>query len=210
MVIVNENFYRIEGMISLLKKLGDVSQTSSPRRLWLRRLAFLENLNNYYRFSVSSVILFQESLRKSVDALSDGKRTDYFDDESHSSAIAFYSHCRVCLESGKLLFEEAIFSSTNDAHVKLLQQHRDNYVKWARDVIGKRNDITAHPHNVRKIITGSPNSWGTDGKVTFNIIDLEHITIPKRVYKLDPAEDLLVLKKYIEEAVPHLRLVWGV
>ncbi|MEK7488012.1 MAG: hypothetical protein AAB598_01685 [Patescibacteria group bacterium] len=210
MSIINENFYRLEGVVPLLKKMGDITQTSSPRRLWLRRFALLENLNNYYRFSVSSVMLFQESIQKSVNALSEDKKTDCFDDESHSSAIAFYSHCRVCLESSRLLFEEAIFSSANDDHAKLLQQHRDNYVKWAREVIEKRNDITAHPHNVRKMIVGSPSSWGTNGKVTFNIIDLEHITIPEKVYELDPAEDLLTLKKYTEEAVSHLRLIWGI
>lgn len=209
METINEDFYKAEGLLDLIKICGD--SKLKPRRLWLRRLALLENLNNYYRFAVGSVRLFQESFNKNLELISKGEGTkDNFDDESHSSALSFYSHGRVCIESSRLLSDEAIFYTNNEKKAEALQEHRDKYAAWARDIIEKRNEIVAHPHNTRKMITGSPNSWGSSGELTFFTVDLEHITIKHDEYKLEPIKNLKELKNYIEETIAHLSLIWGI
>ena len=201
---INENYYKIEGVLNLTQHCYG----KLPKRLWLRRMALLENLNNYYRFAVSSVRLFQESSLKNLDLLSKQElQRDDFDDKSHSSALSFYSHARVCLESSKLLSEEGIFSSGDDEKVEFFQKHRDEYARWARDVIDKRNDIIAHPHNLRRMIVG-PSGWGSNGKIRFNTVDLERIIISHDMYELDPASDLSELKKYLEKTIEHLTSIW--
>ncbi len=206
---VDEEFYRVGDLVDLLKSRRLEDQL--PKRLWLRRLALLENLNNYYRFAVSSVRFFQESMEGAMDQLSAGAPTDDFDDKLHSSAIAFYSYCRVCLESSRLLSEEAILSSASEESANILQAHRDAHTSWAREIIDKRNAITAHPHErMRQFITGSPSSWGSGGRVRFNTIDLEHLTVPGKEYELEPTEDLIALKAYIEKTITHLRSIYQI
>jgi len=204
MKTINNSFYKIEGLLDLIKKCTGLK----PRRLWLRRLALLENLNNYYRFSVSSVRLFQEGFWKSSEIpLWDINKED-FNDKSHSCAIAFYSHARVCIESSRLLSEEGVLSSNNEKNADVLQKHRDSYAGWARDIIEKRNGVNAHPHDIRKMITGSPSGWGSNGKVAFTTFDLEHIVFTRDKYKLEPVVDLEKLKKYIEETINQLKSIW--
>lgn len=209
METINEDFYKAEGLLDLVKVCADPDL--KPRRLWLRRLVLLENLNNYYRFAVGSVRLFQESFNKNLELISKGEKTkESSDDESHSSALSFYSHSRVCIESSRLLSEEAVFYTDDEEKAEALQKHRDKYAVRARDIIEKRNEIIAHPHNTRKMIIGSPSSWGSSGELTFFTVDLEHITIKHDKYRLKPIEDLKELKKYIEETVAHLKFIWKV
>lgn len=193
---VNEKFYNLKGLDDdLLRRLEKLN----PRRLWLRRLAFLENIFTYYKFSVSSILLFQESCKK--DAM-------VFENEQASLALAFYNHARICLASLKELSEEAVFSSVDERKSNLLQDHRDKYSSWAQDTIKKRNSISAHPtNNVREMIV-SPSSWGTGGKITFATVDLEHITKGRKEYELEPVTDMKKLREYIEKTVVHLKSVY--
>lgn len=206
---INENFYKVEGIMDLVE-FCKINQ--KPRKLWLKRLAFLENLNSYYLFAVSSALIFQESLFQGIELLKEGRfksnEYDYFNIKSHSSAISFYSHSRVCIETVRILSEEAIIFSQSEEKAELLQKHRDSNKSWVTESINKRNAITAHPHNIRKMIIG-PSSWGSSGEIMFNTVDLEHVTIARDEYTLDPVKDLKELKKYIEATLSHLKSIWG-
>lgn len=107
-----------------------------------------------------------------------------------------------------VIIRRSNFFSKTEEKAELLQKHRDNYRSWATEFINKRIAIAAHPYNIRGTILG-PSSWDSSGEIKFNAIDLEHITIARDKYVLDPAKDLKELKKYIEETLIHLKSIWG-
>lgn len=207
MKTIDESYYRLEGVLNLLARCS--LDGLLPRRTWLRRLAYLENLNNYYRFAVSAVRLFQESSSISLDKLVSPKRENFsdFDDKSHSSALAFYSHARICIESSGILSQDVIFSSENEETIILFQAHRDKYRKLMGEIVNKRNLVAAHPHDSHKMIVG-PNGWGTDGKVRFGVVDLERAINLKDDCVLDPCQDLDLLKEYLEKTISYLKQAW--
>lgn len=205
MHVINEQFYKIVGLDD---EWFNYFANKRPRRLWLRRLALLENAYSYYKFAVSAVLLFQECSKKSTNrSIDNSLRTD-LENRSHASALAFYTHSRVCIKSIRSLTEEAVFSSADEEKVTLLQKHRDKYSSRIKNIIDKRNDICAHPHDARKMII-NPSSWGTDGTLIFSTIDLEHLTKKDEKYKLVPVEDLKEVRKYIAETVVHLKSIYN-
>lgn len=204
---ITSDFYRIDSLVDLLK--NHELERRRPRRLWLRRLALLENLNNYYRFSVGMARLFQDAVFRQTEQLEKNLSTDDFDNKLHAGAIAFYGLSRVCLESARMLSEDAVLYASSEEKADALQEHRDRYASWARTVINKRNKIAAHPHEAREMFLG-PKRWYNDGTVIFKGVDLEHITIPEKEYSLEPAKDLRELRKYIEEVTEHLRSVYEI
>lgn len=208
MEIIKENFCRIESLVELLKK-GDFYD-KNPRRLWLRRLALLENLNTYYRFACNSVLLFQRLYSENYSLLgTKGISSEIITDQAHSSAVAFYSHGRVCIETMRQLSEETLFSTMSESSANSLQEHRDKYASWARDFINIRNAVVAHPHEIRRMIT-DVGSWGTHGIIYFPSFDLEHIQQNEELFRLEPTKDLEELRRYIEETLNHLKLIYGV
>jgi len=212
---IDNSFYKIQELQDLFR--NGVLEEKSPRRLWLRRQAFLDNLNNYYLYAVSSVRFFQEAkemYEKEIFKPTSQKRKmseeeGDFDYKLCSSAIAFYGHCRVCIESARLLLEEAIFTSSSDKEVTELQKHRDKYAKWACYIINNRNALTSHPHETRRMITGTSSGHGSNGQVTFNTLDLDHLTLNKKKFILDPTKDLLDLRCYIEETADLLEKIYS-
>ncbi len=190
---VDGNFYKIEGIIDLMEFVKFCEKNQKSRRIWLRKLALLENLNSYYQFAVSQMLLFRESLLKNAELLREGKfNSSEYDDtnsKSHSSAISFYSFGRICIESMRLLSKETILCSQEEEKVKLLELCRNKYSPWVQDFIKKRIIIAAHPHDDSGMIIG-PKSWGSDGTITFDTIDLQYIKIDHDKYILDPAKDL--------------------
>lgn len=203
--------YKLEGVQELFPKLAD----KTPKRVWTYRLAFLENLNNYWLYAVAATRLHQESIVAGLGLIdkdySYGKERDDCDQKSHSSAVSSYNHMRICLLASKKLCENAIQSAHSDETIEALQKYRNkkDHRVLANSIITIRNLVGAHPDNADEIITGA-TIWGSDGEIHFREVDLDNFRISNKWTSLDPAGDLLKLRDYIQGLLPLLGRCWNI
>ena len=199
--------YVIPKLRELFDKAAAEVSTVANKRLWAKRTALLENLNTYYWYAVSCVEKVEKADQAIIDAIGTGEfATETLENDLHSSAIAFYGFARVVIESARILKEDGVLNATKEEVSKGLIDLGREYGSWARNVIKARNDITAHPHQIRQFIIGIPSSWGS-GNVSFRAFDLEELSF-QDVFDLAPGTDLGKLKEYLEQLVSLLEEAW--
>ena len=208
MVTIDWKSYTIPSLFRLFKALHE----RTPRRVWTYRQAFVDNLETYYRYSVAAARLFQEMEGLHVEEQGkdspDAQIMGDLSEKVHSSAIACYSHMRVCLNSCRRLSDNALQATCSDEHGDALHEYRRLNKKWERRIADTRNIASAHPDNPAKLLSGG--SIFSENRIDYFIAHLDNMKISKETCTLLPLDDVELLRLYIEGLIPLLRRCWGV
>lgn len=193
-----ENDYKLDELVQLIH----LSKTDTESAEKMTRYLRLQALFVYFQYTVASVRL-QEQEIKFLTAGNWGSSMTGFDSEDHSlkmftSAITAYSNLRTCLN-----FSRAILSSFNqDGQLKTIRQDPE-WVKWAKNVIEKRNRVTSHPYEKDKIVWKRSNC-SDDGSITFRAINISSPTLSPH-FVLTPRKDLEKYREYLKIIIPEIK-----
>jgi len=181
--------YSLPSLVVLVKRVESQVATNSSKHLWTKRMALLENLGVYYWYAVTCVERIETAHNEMLGAVTENTSSDRSDRDYASSAIAFYGFAKVVIEATRLLKEDTIYSLVDNKTRYDLINLGQGYRSWANDVVSARNDITAHPHNFRKFITGNPSALGSSLHITFRSANIEELNF-KEAFDLTPVNDL--------------------
>lgn len=182
-------------------QLNDLHRTVSNNPnlkgdIWLERRTYLATLYLYLAYAEAQLAIFEEIDWTELNELATSNHLKYTDLQYRyfSSAIAFYSYSKSCINLIKKLTADKIPSEYED---------------WMRKIVELRDRLSAHPDEKhhKKIIASKRIAVSSEGFVDFQLLNLENSEEAKKL-RLEPRKDFEQLKTLINDIINYLKKNW--
>lgn len=197
--------YKLEKIVDLIDKVRPSTNDEKNDRLadYLR----LSALFVYFQYAVASVRMQEGNIKNMVG----GQHRNFTTHEEYadcllklySSAITAYSNIRTSLNFSYAIIKD-VPESLQDKDFKTF---RNQNRLWVKNVVDKRDRVTAHPEEKDKIVW-KPNMWSDNGQVRFRAINPKCPESSCQII-LEPRSDLEKLRLYLLELAHHLERLWN-
>jgi len=187
-----------------VKKLIDSIRSKNENTFWILQYLRLQSAYIYFQYAVTQVRIQEENLK----LMENGEHKNFPSHDAYaesdlriySSALAAYAYMRTCLHFTYELAEAV----PNDEE---FGQFREEYKLWAKELIGRRDRLQAHPYNEYALVWKRTMRC-SDGRIEFPIRNLNNLAKSEK-WIINPRRNLDELRMYIENLSTHLERLYN-